>query len=79
MEVLYSLYPHKPMLSKLNYLMSVAKLVGSNGEQLFLEADNQLSNSFTTTSNNNYLTISPISISSGSVLTVTDGSVVDFY
>tara|TARA_B100000214_G_C23698872_1_gene504338 strand:+ start:264 stop:443 length:180 start_codon:yes stop_codon:yes gene_type:complete len=59
--------------------MSVAKLVGSNGEQLFLEADNQLSNNFTTTSNNSYLTISPISISSGSVLTVTDGSVVDFY
>ena len=53
MEVLYSLYPHKPMLSKLNYLMSVAKLVGSNGEQLFVEADNQLSSSFTTTSNNN--------------------------
>ncbi len=79
MEVLYSLYPHKPMLSKLHYLMSVAKLVGSNGEQLFLEADNQLSNNFTTTSNNSYLTISPISISSGSVLTVTDGSVVDFY
>ena len=67
------------MLSKLHYLMSVAKLVGSNGEQLFLEADNQLSNNFTTTSNNSYLTISPISISSGSVLTVTDGSVVDFY
>tara|TARA_B100001093_G_scaffold474375_1_gene498992 strand:- start:1925 stop:2128 length:204 start_codon:yes stop_codon:yes gene_type:complete len=67
------------MLSKLFFLLSLTELTGSGGEQLFIEADNQVSNNFTTTTNNNYLAISPISISSGSVLTVTDGSIVDFY
>jgi|TARA_B100000212_G_scaffold258993_1_gene198989 hypothetical protein len=68
------------MLSKLIFFKTLSgELVGSSGEQLFVEADNQVSNSFTTTPNNNYLAISPISISPGSVLTVTDGAVVDFY
>ncbi len=57
----------------------MTELTGSGGEQLFIEADNQVSNNFTTTNNNNYLAISPISITSGSVLTVTDGSIIDFY
>tara|TARA_A100001388_G_scaffold120969_1_gene89360 strand:- start:3088 stop:3294 length:207 start_codon:yes stop_codon:yes gene_type:complete len=68
------------MLSKLFFIMALSgELKGSNGEQLFVEADSQVNNSFTTTPNNNYLAISPISIPSGSVLTVTDGAVVDFY
>tara|TARA_S200000501_G_scaffold174525_1_gene164226 strand:- start:3020 stop:3223 length:204 start_codon:yes stop_codon:yes gene_type:complete len=67
------------MLSKLIFLLSLTELTGSGGEQLFIEADNQVSNNFTTTNNNNYLAISPISITSGSVLTVTDGSIIDFY
>ena len=68
------------MLSKLFFIMSLSgELKGSNGEQLFVEADSQVNNSFTTTPNNNYLAISPISIPQGSVLTVTDGAVVDFY
>ncbi|MAQ04439.1 MAG: hypothetical protein CMA50_01275 [Euryarchaeota archaeon] len=67
------------MLSKLIFLLSLTELTGSGGEQLFIEADNQVNNNFTTTQNNNYLAISPISITSGSVLTVTDGSIIDFY
>jgi len=68
------------MLSKLIFIKTLSgDLVGSNGEQLFVEADNQVSNSFTTTPNNNYLAIGPISIAQGSVLTVADQTVVDFY
>ena len=67
------------MLSKLIFLLSLTELTGSGGEQLFIEADNQVNNNFTTTQNNNYLAISPISISPGSVLTVTDGAVLDFF
>ena len=67
------------MLKDFLYFNLSGDFVGSGGEQLFVEADNQVSNSFTTTPNNNYLAISPISISPGSVLTVTDGAVVDFY
>ena len=57
----------------------MTELTGSGGEQLFIEADNQVNNNFTTTPNNNYLAISPISITPGSVLTVTEGSIIDFY
>jgi hypothetical protein len=67
------------MLSKLFFIMSLTELTGSGGEQLFIEADNQVNNNFTTTQNNNYLAISPISITPGSVLTVTEGSIIDFY
>tara|TARA_B100000401_G_scaffold108650_1_gene70793 strand:+ start:377 stop:580 length:204 start_codon:yes stop_codon:yes gene_type:complete len=67
------------MLDKLIFLMSLTELKGSGSEQLFIEADNQVNSNFTTTPNNNYLAISPISISQGSVLTVTDGAVLDFF
>tara|TARA_A100001388_G_scaffold162632_1_gene121313 strand:+ start:2267 stop:2470 length:204 start_codon:yes stop_codon:yes gene_type:complete len=67
------------MLPKLYYLLSLTELTGSNNEKLFIEADNQVNNNFTTTPNNNYLAISPISIPSGSVLTVTDGAIIDFF
>ncbi len=67
------------MLPKLYFLLSLTELTGSGGEQLFIEADNQVNNNFTTTQNNNYLAISPISITPGSVLTVTEGSIIDFY
>ena len=59
--------------------MSLTELTGSGGEQLFIEADNQVNNNFTTVQNNNYLAISPISITPSSVLTVTDGAVLDFF
>ena len=67
------------MLSKLIFLLSLTELAGSGGEQLFIEADNQVNNNFTTVQNNNYLAISPISITPSSVLTVTEGSIIDFY
>ena len=67
------------MLVKLIFLLSLTELKGSSGEQLFIEADNQVNNNFTTTQNNNYLAISPISISPGSVLTVAEGSIIDFF
>jgi|TARA_A100001388_G_scaffold96579_1_gene70266 hypothetical protein len=67
------------MLVKLIFLLSLTELKGSGGEQLFIEADNQVNNSFTTAQNNNYLAISPISITPGSVLTVAEGSIIDFF
>ncbi len=67
------------MLVKLFFLLSLTELKGSGGEQLFIEADNQVNSNFTTTQNNNYLAISPISITPGSVLTLAEGSIIDFY
>jgi|TARA_A100001388_G_scaffold117512_1_gene86795 hypothetical protein len=66
------------MLPKLLYLFSLTELTGSGGEQLFLEADNEITNNFTTTADNNYLGISPITIASGTTVTVTNNSSINF-
>ena len=59
-------------------MFSLTELTGSGGEQLFLEADNEITNNFTTTADNNYLGISPITIASGTTLTVTNNSSINF-
>tara|TARA_B100000945_G_C20296588_1_gene555960 strand:- start:500 stop:703 length:204 start_codon:yes stop_codon:yes gene_type:complete len=66
------------MLPKLLYLFSLTELTGSGGEQLFLEADNEVNTNFTTTADNNYLGISPITIASGTTVTVTNNSSIQF-
>tara|TARA_B000000557_G_scaffold259767_2_gene256121 strand:+ start:133 stop:336 length:204 start_codon:yes stop_codon:yes gene_type:complete len=66
------------MLTKLFYIMSSTELTGSSGEQLFIEADNEVDNDFTTTANNNYIGISPLTIASGTTVTVTDNSSINF-
>lgn len=58
--------------------MSSTELTGSSGEQLFIEADNEVDNNFTTTANNNYIGISPLTIASGTTVTVTDNSSINF-
>ncbi len=58
--------------------MSLTELTGSSGEQLFVEADNEVDNNFTTTANNNYIGISPLTIASGTTVTVTDNSSINF-
>ncbi len=58
--------------------MSSTELTGSSGEQLFIEADNEVDNDFTTTANNNYIGISPLTIASGTTVTVTDNSSINF-
>tara|TARA_B100001769_G_C22103324_1_gene595853 strand:- start:1785 stop:1988 length:204 start_codon:yes stop_codon:yes gene_type:complete len=66
------------MLTKLFLIMSLTELTGSSGEQLFVEADNEVDNNFTTTANNNYIGISPLTIASGTTVTVTDNSSINF-
>ena len=59
-------------------MFSLTELTGSGGERLFLEADNEITNNFTTTADNNYLGISPITIASGTTVTVTNNSSINF-
>lgn len=59
-------------------MFSLTELTGSGGEQLFLEADNEVTNNFTTTADSNYLGISPITIASGTTVTVTNNSSINF-
>ncbi len=60
------------------YLAKSGGLVGSGGEQLFIEADSQVDNSFTTTTGQNYYAVSPLTIASGVVLTISNETVLDF-
>ena len=53
-------------------------LVGSSNEKLFVEAENQMDNSFTTTANFNYVAASPMTIASGATLTVSASSTMTF-
>ena len=53
-------------------------LVGSSNEKLFVEAENQMDNSFSTTANFNYVAASPMIIASGATLTVTANSTMTF-
>ena len=66
------------MLKDFLYFNLSGDFVGSGGEQLFVEADNQVDNNFTTTSGNNYLAISPITIASGFTVTVTNNTSINF-
>ena len=51
-------------------------LVGSNNEELFVEAENAMDNDFTTTAGKNYITATPLTMNA--TLTVTSGSSVSF-
>ena len=53
-------------------------LVGSSNEKLFVEAENQMDNSFSTTANFNYVAASPMIIASGATLTVSANSTMTF-
>jgi len=53
-------------------------LAGSSGENLFVEAENQMDNSFSTTANFNYVAASPMIIASGATLTVSANSTMTF-
>jgi len=53
-------------------------LVGSSNEKLFVEAENQMDNSFTTTANFNYVAASPMIVASGATLTVSANSTMTF-
>ncbi len=59
------------------YLIKSGGLVGSGGEKIFIEADSEVNNSFTTTGHN-YYAVSPLSIASGVVLTITSGTKLEF-
>tara|TARA_B100000927_G_scaffold46872_1_gene34080 strand:- start:350 stop:2218 length:1869 start_codon:yes stop_codon:yes gene_type:complete len=53
-------------------------LVGGSNEELFVEAENQMDNDFTTTASKNYLSASPLTIVSGVTLTVVAGSTMTY-
>ena len=53
-------------------------LVGGGSESLFVEAENQMDSSYATTASKNYLSLSPLTIASGAVLTITAGSTMYF-
>ena len=64
--------------ANLTNLPSTGGLVGGGSEQLFVEAENQMDSSYTTTASKNYLSLSPLTIASGVVLTITAGSTMTF-
>ena len=51
-------------------------LVGSSNEKLFVEAENAMDNDFTTTTGNNYVSASPVTLNA--TLTVVSGSTMTF-
>ena len=53
-------------------------LVGGGSEALFVEAENQMDTSYTTTAGKNYISAGPLTIASSVVLTITSGSVMAF-
>ena len=56
------------------YFAKSGGLVGAGGEEIFIEADQQVDNSFSTSVGANYFSFSPLTIASGAVLTITNGS-----
>ena len=66
-------------LQFVTYLLQSKGLVGSGNEKIFLETDSEVNNSFITTSGKNYFAISPLTIASGSVLTITSESELEFF
>ena len=55
-----------------------AGLVGGGNEEIFVEVENTMDNSFTTTAGKNYIGLTSLAIASGVVFTVTDGTFVSF-
>jgi hypothetical protein len=55
-----------------------AGLVGGGNEEIFVEVENTMNNSFTTTAGKNYIGLTSLAIASGVVFTVTDGTFVSF-
>ena len=62
----------------LTWAAAASGLVGSSNEKLFVEAENQMDNSFSTTANFNYVAASPMIIASGATLTVSANSTMTF-
>ena len=62
----------------LSFADAASGLVGSSNEKLFVEAENQMDNSFSTTANFNYVAASPMIIASGVTLTVSANSTMTF-
>ena len=62
----------------LDWVNQTTGLVGGGSEKLFVEAENQMDNSFTTTANFNYIAASPLIIASGVTLTVSANSTMTF-
>jgi len=62
----------------LTWAAAASGLVGSSNEKLFVEAENQMDNSFSTTANFNYVAASPMTIASGATLTVSANSTMTF-
>ena len=67
-----------PAISGANLTDIPPALAGSSGENLFVEAENQMDNSFTTTANFNYVAASPMTIASSATLTVSANSTMTF-
>jgi hypothetical protein len=53
-------------------------LVGGGNEQLFVEAENEVNNNFTTTTNKNYVSASPLTVASTATVTIVAGSTMTF-
>ena len=64
--------------ANLTNLPSTGGTVGPGNEKLFVEAENQMDASFSTTANFNYVAASPMTIASGATLTVTANSTMTF-
>ena len=64
--------------ANLTNLPSTGGLVGGGSEQLFVEGENQMDNSFATLANFNYIAASPMTIASGATLTVSANSTMTF-
>ena len=61
-----------------NLPSGAGSLVGGSGEEIFVEVENQMDNSFTTTAGKNYIGLSSLAIAAGVVFTITDGTMVSF-
>jgi hypothetical protein len=64
--------------ANLTNLPSTGGTVGPGNEKLFVEAENQMDASFSTTANFNYVAASPMIIASGATLTVSANSTMTF-
>ena len=60
----------------LSFSDAASGLVGSSNEKLFVEAENAMDNDFTTTTGNNYVSASPLTLNA--TLTVVSGSTMSF-
>ncbi len=61
-----------------NLPSGAGSLVGGSGEEIFVEVENEMNNSFTTTAGKNYIGLTSLAIAAGVVFTITDGTMVSF-